>query len=82
MPAPAFTRPVFIIVGQRDFPFCRGDCNDPPGQVEASIPALYPNANNASETYIVPNSGHYINAHVEAQDEFNRINMFLQKNGF
>lgn len=65
-----------------DFPFCGGDCTSPTDQTTATISALYPGAAQGSSGYIVPRSGHYINAHYGAQDEFREINNFLTSHGF
>ena len=82
MPAPAFTGPVNIVVGQHDFPFCLGDCGFPQGQVAATIRALYPAAAPGSTYDIVPDSGHMLNAHYQAFQVFAQINKFLHANGF
>jgi len=82
MPAPTFTGPVNIVVGQHDFPFCLGDCDSPRGQVAATISALYPAADAGSTYYIVPESGHMLNAHYQAPQAFAQINKFLHANGF
>ena len=81
-PAPNFTGPVDIVAGQYDFPFCFGDCTYPTNQVAATIPAFYPAARNSSQSYLVPDCGHYINAHYGAPMEFAQINSFLGSNGF
>lgn len=81
-PAPAFTGPVNIVVGQHDFPFCLGDCNSPPDQAAATIPALYPAAGAGSAHYTVPNSGHLLNAHYQAPEVFAQINNFLHVHGY
>jgi hypothetical protein len=80
-PASSFTGPVNIVAGQFDYPFCHGNCNSE--LASATIPALYPAANTTgSQSYIVPNSGHSINAHYTAQESFSQINSFLASNGF
>ncbi len=81
-PAPAFKGPVDVVIGQYDFPFCLGACNQPTDQAAATIPALYPGAATGSQSFIVPGSGHYINAHYAAPAEFSQINTFLKTNGF
>ena len=78
-PAPDFHGPVNVVVGAEDFPFCMGVCND---QAAATIPALFPAAANGSQSYVISNCGHTINAHYCAQQGFGQINWFLQSNGF
>ena len=81
-PAPAFKGPVDLVISRYDFPFCLGDCTNPTNQVAETISQLYPAAGNGSQSYIVPDCGHYINAHYAAAQEFSQINKFLQSNGF
>ena len=81
-PAGAFKGPVDVVIGQYDFPFCLAACDKPTDQAAATIPALYPAAASGSQHFIVPDSGHYINAHYAATSEFTQITAFLQVNGF
>ena len=81
-PAGAFKGPVDVVIGQYDFPFCLAACDTPTDQAAATIPALYPAAAIGSQHFIVPDSGHYINAHYAATSEFTQINAFLKVNGF
>ena len=78
-PTPNFTGPVDIVLGQHDYPFCLGACDSK--VAAATIPLMYPAASSKSQTYIVPNSGHCINAHYSAQQAFDHINGFLSVNG-
>ena len=80
--AGAFKGPVDVVIGQYDFPFCLAACDKPTDQAAATIPALYPAAAVGSQHFIVPNSGHYMNAHYAAPTEFSQINAFLKDNGF
>lgn len=80
--APNFTGPVDIVIGKYDFPFCGGKCDRPIDLAAATIPGLYPAAHHKSESFVVPESGHLINAHYEADVQFDQINNFLDKNGF
>ncbi|KAL8722509.1 MAG: hypothetical protein Q9225_001025 [Loekoesia sp. 1 TL-2023] len=81
-PAPAFTGPIDVVVGQHDFPFCFGECNASVDQAAATRTVLYPAAGTGSQSYIVPNVGHFFNAHYGAQQAFTQINNFLRKNNF
>ncbi|MCJ1353418.1 MAG: hypothetical protein MMC33_003404 [Icmadophila ericetorum] len=79
-PATNFTGPVDVVVGLQDFPFCKGDCLSPSDQAVTTIPSLYPAASKGSQSFIVPDSGHFINAHYNAPLEFEQINKFLTSN--
>ncbi|QSZ30917.1 hypothetical protein DSL72_000475 [Monilinia vaccinii-corymbosi] len=46
----------------------------------ATIPVLYSAVNSKSESFIVPEFGHIINANYEADAQFDQINGFLDKN--
>ena len=81
-PAGAFKGPVDVVIGQYDFPFCLAACDTPTDQAAATISALYPAAAIGSQHFIVPDCGHYINAHYAATSEFTQINAFLKANGF
>ncbi|KAI9645956.1 hypothetical protein NHQ30_005393 [Ciborinia camelliae] len=81
-PAPKFKGPVDVVIGKYDFPFCQGICDHHIDLAAATIPVLYPAAHSKSESFIVPNCGHLINAHYEADAQFDQINDFLDKNGF
>ena len=80
--AGGFKGPVDIVIGQYDFPYCLAACDKPTNQAAATIPALYPAAAVGSQHFIVPNSGHNINAHYAAPAEFSQIHAFLKDNGF
>ena len=80
--AGAFKGPVDVVIGQYDFPFCLAACDKPTDQAAATIAALYPAAAVGSQHFIVPNTGHCINAHYAAPAEFSQINAFLKDNGF
>ncbi|KAI4250737.1 MAG: hypothetical protein LQ352_005272 [Teloschistes flavicans] len=82
VPAPAFTGPVFILNGQNDFFYCGGDCAYPTDQAASVIPAFFPAASKNSTSYLVPNTGHSINAHTTARQAFDRMTAFIQANGF
>ena len=80
-PATRFTGPVDAVLGQNDFPFCLGDCTFPTDQSVALITSFYPAAAAGSQHFLVPNSGHVINAHFGATQAFNQQLAFLKKNG-
>ncbi|KAL8836469.1 MAG: hypothetical protein Q9170_002902 [Blastenia crenularia] len=76
-PATAYTGPVAIINGENDFFYCGGNCSYPVDQAAAAIPAYFPNANKAKSTsYLVPGTGHNVNAHLNAARAFERMLAF------
>ena len=80
-PSPGFTGPVDVLLGQNDFPFCGGDCTYPVDQAAAALKAFYPAAKQTSTSFLVPNSGHNINAHFSASTAFTQMLNFLESNG-
>ncbi|KAI4114097.1 MAG: hypothetical protein LQ338_008054 [Usnochroma carphineum] len=81
--ATAYTGPLSVVTGVYDFPFCLGNCAYPDNQLAKVKPALYPAVDSSkSDVYLVPENGHYINAHKSAGKAFAHINGFLAKNGF
>ncbi|KAK9238669.1 catalytic protein [Lipomyces kononenkoae] len=82
MPAPGFTGPVDVVLGEYDMSFCQGNCYTPGDQSLMVRPALYPAASNGSQAYIVPGVGHAINLHFEANSAFAHIHNFIKTNGF
>ncbi|KAJ5735705.1 uncharacterized protein N7483_000830 [Penicillium malachiteum] len=80
--ASSYTGPVSVVVGQYDFPFCGGNCSYSTNQAAEALSSLYPAAAESSQTYLVPNAGHVINAHYSAPDQFMKINNFLSSQGF
>lgn len=79
-PSPRFTGPVDVVVGQNDLIFCGGDCRVPTDQSAAVQPVFYPNAALGSAHFIVPGTGHSINAHYGARASWNHQLKFLKSN--
>ena len=79
-PSTRFTGPVDAVLGQNDFPFCLGDCTFPTDQSIALITSLYPSAAAGSQHFLVPNTGHVINAHFGATQAFKQQLNFLRVN--
>lgn len=77
---PQFTGPVDVVVGEADFIFCGSDCHVPNDHSAEVQPALYPNAAKGSQSYLVPNSGHNINAHYSAGQAYQQMLKFLSDN--
>jgi len=80
VPAPAFTGPVDIVDGQNDFFYCRGDCMYPVNQAALALSTFYPAASSGSQVFLVPNTGHNINAHFGASEAFSHMISFLHAN--
>ena len=77
-----FTKPVFVITGDRDAPFCASNCQVTSlganmTQID-STKDLYPAvADSDFATYAVPATGHAINYHPTAYDAYQRIIAFV-----
>ncbi|KAL8993931.1 MAG: hypothetical protein Q9188_007203 [Gyalolechia gomerana] len=77
-PAHAYTGPVAIVNGQHDWFHCGGDCTYPVDQAAATIPAYFPSADKERSTsYLAPGAGHSVNAHLSADQAFERMIAFL-----
>lgn len=77
-----YTGPVYIVDGEHDISFCDGDCNYPFNIPDASLKQAFPNAGNGSGSFILPNSGHGINLHLNANDAFDAIQKWIASVGF
>ncbi|KAF7189292.1 hypothetical protein HII31_09445 [Pseudocercospora fuligena] len=77
-PATEYERPIAVINGVNDLPFCSGDCNYPMDLAKAVLPVLYP-ASNRTGTYLAPNAGHGLNQHYSAGDAFEFAQKFLEE---
>lgn len=80
-PAPGYTGPVDVVLGENDMAFCRGDCTTPTDQSAAVQPVLYPNAGAGSSHFLVPGAGHLIYAHFGARAAWDHQLNFLKANG-
>ncbi|KAL8760291.1 MAG: hypothetical protein Q9184_003386 [Pyrenodesmia sp. 2 TL-2023] len=66
-PATEYTGPLDVVTGVYDYSFCLGNCLYPDNQLVKVKPSLYPAVNNTkAEVYLVPDNGHYLNAHTSA----------------
>jgi len=78
-----FCGPTLIITGQRDIPYCGGDCLEAPTGY-TSIPATsknyLPNAENF-EVVIVPNTGHGLNLQYSHPYTYSQILNYFAQNG-
>ncbi|KAK5054733.1 hypothetical protein LTR84_001625 [Exophiala bonariae] len=80
-----FSGPVLVITGERDLPFCGGDCLATGDPAVASIPAgvaAFVPSSRSYETFIVPKAGHGLNFEYSAQTTYQHIARFLEANGF
>lgn len=78
----AFTKPVFVITGDNDAPFCSSNCQVTslgPNMTQIdSAKQLYPSvADSDFATYAVPATGHAINYHPTSYDAYQRIIAFV-----
>ena len=80
-PAPGYTKPVDVVLGENDFTFCGGECNfNGSNLAEATLQALWSGADQSSEnTFLVPQSGHIINAQDSAQTAYEHVFEFLAR---
>ncbi|KAK5111813.1 hypothetical protein LTR62_004733 [Meristemomyces frigidus] len=78
-----FKGPVLIITGERDLPYCGGNCLAPPTGF-TSIPAqaltFFPNTT-AKEAVIVPRAGHGLNLEYSHPFTYKTINDYFVSNG-
>ena len=82
-----FPGPVMVVTGERDLPFCGGDCyvtGEPSVSSVSSIPAtakdFLPKAKNVNIT-IVPGGGHALNLECGHANVYHVMNDFLGNNG-
>ena len=81
-PSPLFTGPVDAVIGEYDYIFAQGNANYPSDLAALVQPALFPNASNGSQSYVVPGAGHAINLHYAAGLMFDQVQGFVKDNGF
>jgi pimeloyl-ACP methyl ester carboxylesterase len=77
--ATEYTGVVFVVDGDSDWPFCKGNCTYPKDKA-AAVKALYPAAKDF-QTYLAPVTGHGLNVHYSANRAFEHIQDFLKHNG-
>ncbi|TQN69259.1 hypothetical protein CSHISOI_06224 [Colletotrichum shisoi] len=80
----AFAKPVLVITGERDLPFCGNDCLATGNPELPSIPAaaaqLFKNASRF-EAYVVPDAGHGLTLSYSHVEVTSKIQDFLAQNG-
>ncbi|GKT56797.1 alpha/beta-hydrolase [Colletotrichum tofieldiae] len=80
----AFAKPVLVITGEKDLPFCGGNCLATGNPELPSIPAAAAEVlKNASpfEAYIVPDAGHGLTLSYSHVEVTGKIQDFLAQNG-
>ncbi|KAF4580874.1 catalytic protein [Ophiocordyceps camponoti-floridani] len=80
-----FTGPVLIITGNRDLPFCGGNCSNPAiinNMAANLLEAARPNFASASvlETNVVPRAGHALNLEFTAPLTYDMVLDFIDRN--
>ncbi|KAL9940761.1 hypothetical protein V8E36_000249 [Tilletia maclaganii] len=83
-PAPNYTGPVQIVLGERDFVFAFSNPFSVPGPdlATAALQELYPQAAAGSVGTIIPATGHGLNYHTTASISFNATLSFLNQTLF
>lgn len=80
--AGGFTKPVAVVDGVNDQPFCTGNCTYPTNVAQAVKPMYYPNlADSNFGTYLAPLAGHGLNFHYSAAGAYDYIQKFLADRG-
>lgn len=80
MPAMNWTKPVAVVNGANDLPFCFGNCSYPTNLAQAALKMLYP-ATNQTGTYLAPSTGHGLNLHYTAVEAYHYIQDFIMNMG-
>jgi len=76
--SPEFTKPVAVVNGVNDLPFCGGNCTYPMDAAKAVQPKYYPNVPESDfGSYLAPVAGHGLNFHYSAAGAFEYIQKFL-----
>jgi len=75
-----YTRPIAVVNGAEDLPFCLGNCTYPTNLAAAVKLALYPNVPEGSFTaYLANTTGHGLNLHYSAVAAYTYIQDFLKQ---
>ncbi|KAH8900407.1 alpha/beta-hydrolase [Thozetella sp. PMI_491] len=78
VPENAFAGPVLVITGERDIPFCGGNCSTSVPSLPAKVQENFPNAAKF-EAVVVPDAGHGLNLEYSHSDTYGTILDFLDK---
>jgi pimeloyl-ACP methyl ester carboxylesterase len=75
-----FTGPVLVITGERDIPYCGGNClatgEGPYPSIPAAVKQVFPNASDF-EAFVVPSAGHGLNLEYSHPTTYAQILQFL-----
>ena len=80
----SFAGPVLVITGERDVPYCGGDCyatGGGGGSIPAGVREYFPKASKF-EAYVVPGAGHGLNLQYSHAVTYDTILGFLGSVGF
>lgn len=80
-----FQGPVLVITGEKDLPFCGGDCRATGDEssnatIVDAVNQFFPNAT-AFDAFLVPAAGHALNLEYSHNTTYRYISQFLQTNG-
>ncbi|KIV88399.1 hypothetical protein PV10_08085 [Exophiala mesophila] len=80
-----FQGPVLVVTGERDVPFCGGDCratgdDSNNATIIDAVEEYFPNAT-VFEAFLVPSAGHGLNLEYSHNTTYQYIAQFLQTNG-
>lgn len=79
-PAKDYSKPVAVVDGVNDHPFCAGNCTYPVNVAEAVQAMYYPIVSDGDfDTYLAPLTGHGLNFHYSADKAFEYIQKFLEE---
>ncbi|KAF7192168.1 hypothetical protein HII31_06554 [Pseudocercospora fuligena] len=73
-----YTKPVAVVNGANDFPFCFGNCSYPTDLAEAVFPKLYP-ATKKTGAFLAETAGHGLNLHYSAVEAYHYLQDFSGK---
>ncbi|PWN38927.1 alpha/beta-hydrolase [Ceraceosorus guamensis] len=79
-PAPAFNKPVLVLNGNHDLPFCGSNCERTVPPLPEGLRAIYPAASNFT-SIIIPNTGHGIAVHRSGPDSHEILLDWVISNG-
>lgn len=78
-PAANWTKPVAVVNGNEDLPFCFGNCSAPTNKAEGVFSVLYPHARTTG-SYLARDTGHGLNLHYSAVEAYHYIQDFIGQN--
>ncbi|KAL6250998.1 hypothetical protein RBB50_001206 [Rhinocladiella similis] len=80
----SFTGPVLVITGERDMPFCGGNCLPPTANgsldLVAAVQEVFPGTKHF-DAFVVPDAGHGLNLEYSHETTYQYISNFLVGNG-